>query len=85
MPKDTKLQLKLIERLQAVCDDLGVILGIPQGDEVGVLIGTKAFIESVADIVGEADEYTAEQDYEDALAEVLDLPKVKKNDDPSFH
>jgi hypothetical protein len=83
---NSKLQKELVERLQAICDDLGLILGIPAGNEVGVLIGTQTFIESVADIVGQ-EEYTLEEDYEDALEEaLLSLPKGKSNnDDPSFH
>ena len=86
---NTKRQQELIARLQDVCDELGVILGIPAGDEVGVLIGTQAFIESVAVISGEHHEYTEEEDYNDALEEALadarDLPKGKNNDDPKLH
>ncbi len=80
---NSKLQKELVERLQVICEDLGLIIGISDGPEVGVLIGTESFIKSVSEIIGQ-EEYTLEQDYEDALEEVL-LPRGNKNDDSSFH
>jgi hypothetical protein len=80
----TELQKELIARLQEVAAELGLLVGIPAGEEVGAIIGTQAFIEDVSNIVGE-EEYTVEEEIDAAIEQQMLSGKKPNGKDPSYH
>jgi hypothetical protein len=81
--KSTKsLQDQLIDKLADICEELGLVIGIPSEPQDGVLLGTETFVATiVAACRGDYDTMGATEDGE--LIELL--PIGKRDDDPTYH
>lgn len=78
---DQKKQQEVIEMLQAICEEMGWVIGIPTeegSDEIveGLIIGTEEFVRGVVESVQSNYEMYAKDVAEDSVKEIP-APKKK--------
>lgn len=85
MSKSTKsLQEQLIDKLADICEELGLVIGIPAEPKDGVLLGTEAFVAAIVEACnGDYDTMGATSDGE--LVELVGEQKGRRDEDPTFH
>lgn len=79
----SKLQAELIDKLGDICEELGLVIGVPEAPEDGVLIGSESFVMSIVEALrGDYDVMGTTSDGK--LVELLS-EKGSRNEDPTFH
>lgn len=82
-----QLQDELIEALEEICEELGLVIGVPSDVAGGVIIGTEEFVATVAYAFNENDfDMLSYNESEFKLTETADeVRKKRNNEDPGYH
>lgn len=82
-----ELQDELIERLQEICEDLGLVIGVPTDAAGGVIIGTEEFVATIAYAFSENDfdEVRHDPGQNKLTDSPADVRRKRNNEDPTYH
>lgn len=80
--KISDLQVELIEKLSDLCEELGLVIGVPEAPADGVLIGSESFVMSIVEALGADHDVIGTSDGK--LVELVS-EKGARNEDPTYH